>query len=340
VIPIRYVAPFLSLALISSASFAQTPHTVTLNWTWSEGDGPVATGFNVKRGTATGGPYATIASLTGDRIRTYTDTSGPGNTLTPGATYCYVVTAVSGAAESPPSPEAQATVPANVTGMPTSIFISGLANAASLTPAFAPGTLVTVSGTQFSSSVAKAGHVPLPIFMAGVRAFVNGVAAPLYYVSPEQLNLQIPYETSTNGGATLQVENNGQATSAVFDVASAAPGIFTDGSGAVVPGGSAPRGQIATLFVNGAGVLTPAVPTGTAPSADTPLAELPQPAAATTVTVGGIPAPVAFIGVTAGLVGVTQINFQVPGAVGTGPQPVVVTVGDVSSPPAILNVTQ
>jgi uncharacterized protein (TIGR03437 family) len=58
------------------------------------------------------------------------------------------------------------------------------------------------------------------------------------------------------------------------------------------------------------------------------------------VTIGDVPAPIDFIGIPAGLVGVTQINFQVPGGVGIGAQFVVVTVGGVSSAPAKLSVTQ
>jgi hypothetical protein len=75
---------------------------------------PVRHWFNVRRGTTSGGPYAIVASLTGATIRTYTDASGTGNSLTPGTTYYYVVTAVAGAAESVPSNEAQAFIPASV----------------------------------------------------------------------------------------------------------------------------------------------------------------------------------------------------------------------------------
>lgn len=316
------------------------PHTATLTWTWSQGDGPAATGFNVKRGTTTGGPYAIVANLTGTTIRTYTDANGPSNILTPGTTYYYVVTAVSGAAESLPSPEAQASIPTSVPGTPIAVFISGLANAASFTQAYAPGMILSVFGSQLAPSMASAGSVPLPVSMAGVSAAVNGVAAPLYYVSPGQLNLQIPYEIAVNGTATLQIDNNGQATSQALPVATAAPGVFTDQTGAIVPFGSAIRGQITTLFVTGAGGMTPPVPTGAAPAVGTPIADLPQPVQNTTVTVGGVPAPVEFIGVPSGLVGVTQINFQVPGGIGIGAQSVVVTVGGVSSTPAILSVTQ
>jgi uncharacterized protein (TIGR03437 family) len=339
-IRIRFLAAFLAVAPFCSSLIAQTPHTVTLTWTWSQGDGPAATGFNVKRGVTTGGPYTIIASLTGSTISTYTDASGTGNILTPGTTYYYVVTALSGGAESPPSPEAQALIPTSAPGAPASILISGLVNGASFDQAYAPGMILSVFGWQLAPSPEGASSVPLPPSMAGVAATVNGIVAPLYYISPGQLNLQIPYETAVNVTATLQIDNNGQAASQTFPVAAAAPGVFTDETGTIVPNGNAVRGQITTLYLTGAGSMTPAVPTGAAPAAGTPIANLPQPAQMTTMTIGGVAAPIEFIGVPAGLVGVTQINFQVPNGVGIGAQPVVVTVGGVLSPSATLIVTQ
>jgi uncharacterized protein (TIGR03437 family) len=58
------------------------------------------------------------------------------------------------------------------------------------------------------------------------------------------------------------------------------------------------------------------------------------------VTVGGITASTTFAGITPGLVGVMQINFQVPQTVALGPQPVVVTIGTVASAPVTLTITQ
>ncbi|MDQ6665791.1 MAG: hypothetical protein M3Z23_15535, partial [Acidobacteriota bacterium] len=57
------------------------------------------------------------------------------------------------------------------------------------------------------------------------------------------------------------------------------------------------------------------------------------------LTVGGVPATVVFTGIPSGLVGVTQVNFQVPPGVPLGVQPVVVTVGGASSPPVNVTVT-
>jgi uncharacterized protein (TIGR03437 family) len=58
------------------------------------------------------------------------------------------------------------------------------------------------------------------------------------------------------------------------------------------------------------------------------------------VTVGGITAPLQFFGIPPFLVGVTQVNFQVPSNAATGVQPVVVTVGGIGSAAANLTVTQ
>jgi uncharacterized protein (TIGR03437 family) len=75
----------------------------------------------------------------------------------------------------------------------------------------------------------------------------------------------------------------------------------------------------------------------------TPLANSnPSPLLPVSITVGGIAVakPYAYIGIPNWSVGVTQINFTIPGGVGTGPQPVVVTVGGVPSLPANITITQ
>ena len=213
--------------------------------------------------------------------------------------------------------------------------ISGLTNGASYRQAYAPGMILTVFGSQLAPSPQSASNVPLPLFLAGMSAAVNGVPAPLYYVSAAQVNLQIPYEIS-GGTAVLTVNNNGRTASQSFRVASAAPGIFTDQNGFAVPFGSATRGQVITLYVTGAGLVSPAVATGAAPSSSTALSNLPAPALGAVVTVGGLQASTTFIGIPPGLVGVVQINFQVPTDIAPGTQPVVVTVGGVSSPAANL----
>ena len=61
-----------------------------------------------------------------------------------------------------------------------------------------------------------------------------------------------------------------------------------------------------------------------------------MPVEKTTVTIGGLPATIDFIGIPSGLVGVTQINFTIPSGASIGTQPVVVTFGGVRSAAAML----
>ncbi len=86
---------------------------VTLSWSAVSG----ATSYNVKRATATGGPYATVAAVT---TTTYTDTG-----LTNGTTYYYVVSAVNAAGESPNSTEVNATPEPSLPPAPTNLSATG-----------------------------------------------------------------------------------------------------------------------------------------------------------------------------------------------------------------------
>jgi ricin-type beta-trefoil lectin protein len=87
---------------VPAAATPSLNHSVTL--TWNASTSPTASGYKVYRGTAAGGPYSLISSVTG---LTYTDES-----VTPGATYFYVTaTTDSNGALSAYSNEVRATVP-------------------------------------------------------------------------------------------------------------------------------------------------------------------------------------------------------------------------------------
>lgn len=217
--------------------------------------------------------------------------------------------------------------------------IASVSNGASFKPSFAPGGILSVFGSQLSPVTSSASAVPLPLSVSGVAVLVNGIAAPLYYVSGTQLNVQIPYETTVGSTAVVSVNNNGQVTTGTFNVAAAAPGIFTTTTGASVPTASATPGQEIAFYITGAGLVAPAISDGAAPTTSTPLADLPQPQQKTTVTIGGANASIDFIGIPYALVGVTQINVQVPNGIAAGVQPVVVTVDGVPSPAATITIT-
>jgi len=225
-------------------------------------------------------------------------------------------------------------------GPQTPLVVGGASNAASGKQSYAPGMLVSVYGSAFGDFAQSAGVIPLPQYLAGFEASVNGVGTPLYYVSPNQVNIQIPYETQP-GNATLVVGNPYlNANNYNLVIAPAAPGIFMTNGSTAAPFSSAARGETTTLFITGEGQVSPALADGTTPAAGTPTANLPKPQLPVTVAVGSQNANIAFIGIPSGLVGVTQINYVVPANTPLGVQPVVVTVGGVPSQAANLTVTQ
>ncbi len=225
-----------------------------------------------------------------------------------------------------------------VVGASSATAIKGVANAASFGQAFVPGMVMSVFGAGLSPITQQTSQLPLPLTVKGVSVTVNGIAAPLYYISPGQLNVQVPYETGL-GTATLGVNNNGQVASYSFPVSAAAPGIFAGQGGALVPFATGKRGQVVLAFITGEGDVTPSLATGATPASGIGVGGLPEPRQPLTVTVGGVQATVLFAGIPPGLVGVTQINFAVPADCPLGAQPVVVQVGEVDSAPANLNVT-
>lgn len=216
--------------------------------------------------------------------------------------------------------------------------IAAVTNAASFKTSVAPGMVLSAFGANLDGVTSKANTIPLPFASPdGVSATVNGVSAPLYFVSPGQINLQVPYETSV-GPAVLGIVNNGQVASFQFQVAPAAPGVFASGTGDLVPYSSGKRGDVLLAFITGEGDSTPFAPTGNTPASTTTVANLPRPRLPVSMTVGGVPATIAFVGEPSGLAGVMQINFTVPAGAPLGAQPVIVTVGGVDSAPVNLTV--
>lgn len=86
---------------------------------------------------------------------------------------------------------------------------AGVQNAASQTiaaiPAIAPQMLVTILGQNLAASTAVASVLPLPDTLGGASVTFNGVAAPLLYASPAQINAQVPSALSSLTGAAVSV---------------------------------------------------------------------------------------------------------------------------------------
>ncbi len=219
--------------------------------------------------------------------------------------------------------------------------IAGVVNNFSGSTAIAPGEMVAVFGTQMAphGAASIAPFLPLPLSLSGVSATVNGVSAPLYYVSPTQIDLQIPYETGA-GPAVLGLNNNGQIAAFPIQVAATAPGLYPSAidplTGALAT--TVTQSQILILYITGEGDVTPTLATGATPPFNTNPAKYPMPRQPLSVSVGGVPAPVGFAGIPNGVAGVTQIDMTVPANAPLGQQPLVVTVGGVPSQAVTLTV--
>ena len=107
---------FLLAVLLSTlGAFAQSTHSVTLNWT-APASGATPASYNVYRGTISGGPYVIVGSVTAPSV-SYIDTAN----LVEGQKYFYVVTSVNQGGESADSNEASALIPFSKPSPPTNL---------------------------------------------------------------------------------------------------------------------------------------------------------------------------------------------------------------------------
>src|SRR5205807_7701033 len=78
-------------------------------------------------------------------------------------------------------------------------------NAASYSALVSPGCVVAIFGRGLAAAPATAPSVPLPSTLGGVTVSVAGLAAPLFYVSPTQINALIPFETAIPANTVVPV---------------------------------------------------------------------------------------------------------------------------------------
>ena len=234
------------------------------------------------------------------------------------------------------------------------LYPGRVVNAASLASnaPVAPGSIVAAFGTELTTLFAAADVVPLPTVLANITVRMNGILAPLYFISGGQINLQVPWELADQTQATVQVNSGSIVVPPInVNLAAAAPGIFTvnssgAGQGAIVikdagvlaaPAGSisgastrpARRGETVTIYCTGLGPVDNRPETGAASPGVPNLATIITPPV---VTIGGIQATADFAGLSAGFVGFYQVDLPVPANAPLGSAvPVVVSVGGVAS---------
>lgn len=232
-------------------------------------------------------------------------------------------------------------------GTPT-VNPGGILNAASSKPVIAPGTLIAIYGSNLATATIEAGVTPLPIILGGTKLSINGTDAPLLFVSPGQVNAQVPYEIKV-GTAKLILTANGVPSAPVnFDVAATGPGVFTPQESTHVlalnladgtlnsPQTPARPGQYVTAYLTGQGVVNPAATTGdVAPSAP----PFPVPVAPVLVKIGGVTATLQFAGLAPGFIGLMQLNILIPD-VPAGELPLDVTIGTIPAAPTTISIAK
>jgi uncharacterized protein (TIGR03437 family) len=239
-------------------------------------------------------------------------------------------------------------------------------NAASLAAApvpghaLAPGSLASIFGQNLASGALPSTGTTLPTVLNGTSVTIGGVQAPLLYVSPGQVNFQVPTRLSSGFGyadytqALVTVRTAAGVSDPVsVDLLVTGPGIFSlDGSGcgrgAVVnvradgtysvnsPQDSAAPGDYLEIFATGLGAVYDS-PSDGSPSPASPGAVLVN---AVGVRIGDTGAPSkTYTGRAPGLVGVDQLNVQVPDTVLEGCNlPLLVGEVPVLSQPVLVSV--
>jgi uncharacterized protein (TIGR03437 family) len=139
----------------------------------------------------------------------------------------------------------------------------------------APGTLIRILGTNLCDSTVSADFTKtyLPTSLAGCSVYIDGVAAPLLYVSPSQINAQVMYEAQDRTSISTWVRKVARDGSVIASTPIATtivpqnPGLFAQEGNDPRPGiifhgsssafdligvdGSAQEGDVANIVVAG-----------------------------------------------------------------------------------------
>jgi len=225
------------------------------------------------------------------------------------------------------------------------ISAGGIVNGASFEAGkpVAPGSYISIFGSALSdfTDFATTSILPLVIDFASVSFDVPSakisVPGRLIFVSPGQVNVQVPWELQGQSQAqvkmTIDFSYGNLVTLALSDYAPA----FFENSGAVAAldvkfspittGNPAKQGAVVQLFANGLGPLNNQPATGD-PAVLSPLATCKS---TPVVMIGGKNAAVGFCGLAPGFPGLYQVNATVPTGLTPGTNPITVSIGNQTS---------
>ena len=224
------------------------------------------------------------------------------------------------------------------------INTGGVVSDASYTAPVAPGSIAAVFGDFFLTLSSTSPTVPLSTTLQTLSFDFGSTAAPLYFVSGGQVNLQVPWEVTPGSAVSLTPTLNGTGgASQNVNVAAFAPAIFTTnaqgtGAGAILDStyklvdasNPAVAGTtVLLIYCTGLGDVLNRPATGAAAPVSGPTSDTTSP---TTVTIGGVTESAMFSGLAPGYVGLYQVNALVPAGITAGAAvPVTISIGGVTS---------
>ncbi len=306
-------------------TFTGSSGSASLNPQYIAISNPGETALNWRAACATynGGSWLTVAPGNGTNNGSVVVIANVA-ALLPGFYAGVVTVSADGVANTP----AQIPVSLTVSHPTPSLDNGGIYNAASLSPdGVVAGSIASIFGARLGPAAGVSFNPdpanPAPsLSLAGTTVMVDGVAAPLFFVSASQINLQIPIESAGKPNATVRIQADGvDPAQFTLGLAPAALGIFSvDGTraaainqdGTLNTDTPAPVGSVVQFYATGQGVANMPVKTG----APAPLqAPFPAPVTPFSLQIGGLPAKILFAGLAPGTVGMLQINAQVPAGV-------------------------
>lgn len=196
--------------------------------------------------------------------------------------------------------------------------------------ALASESIVAAFGTELAARTETATALPLPTQLAGSTVLVRDSAgverfAPLFFVSPGQLNYQLPAGTSPGQAAVLITNASGQLASGTIQIEPVAPALFA----ANANGRGVPAALILRVKADGTQVYEPIAEWQCEQFSEAPI-ELGNEAeqvflvafgtgwrnrrslAEITARVSDLELPVLFAGAVEGLTGLDQLNIRLP----------------------------
>jgi uncharacterized protein (TIGR03437 family) len=246
--------------------------------------------------------------------------------------------------------------PAAATSNKPSISSGGVvsASAFSAKAGMAPGTWLEIFGSNLASitrswTTADFNGNSAPTSLEGVSVTIDGKPAYVDFVSPGQVNVQVPDGIGTGSGIALVLTNSqGQTDPYLLSASDVAPALLAPASftvngkqdvvailpsadassvqfaaaSASIPGVTtrpARTGEVITLYGIGFGPVSPATSAGVIATQPNSVANQ------VSIQIGNVPATVQYAGLAPGFVGLYQFNVQVP-SLGAGDWPVSVQV--------------